>query len=266
MYDPTRYNPAARFTGLSKLYTTGRPSYPTAAINHIVNRCQLTNDNTIVDVGCGTGISTRVLASMCQLRLCIIGIDPNEDMLCEANQIATDRSEKALNTSICYRKGSAEHTGLEPEIADAVICAQSFHWFNPNNSLQEFHRILKPTGHVVLMWNERCESDFFTMEYGKLMTEFGDTTCYEVKRAESADVLFETDLFADATVSRFENEQRLDRDKLMARVFSTSYAPRAGTDDGARLLSKLDELFSHTQVNGQVTMRYQCSVYSAAKI
>ncbi|MFX9276808.1 methyltransferase domain-containing protein, partial [Acinetobacter baumannii] len=40
---------------------------------------------------------------------------------------------------------------------DAVICAQSFHWLDNMETLTEIHRILKPQGHLGLVWNQRDE-------------------------------------------------------------------------------------------------------------
>ena len=57
-----------------------------------------------------------------------------------------------------YREGRAEATGLPTAYADVVLSAQAFHWFEPVATLREFHRILKPDGWAILMWNERDDA------------------------------------------------------------------------------------------------------------
>jgi SAM-dependent methyltransferase len=42
---------------------------------------------------------------------------------------------------------------VEDQWADAVVVAQAFHWFSNIESLREIHRVLKPTGKLVLTWN-----------------------------------------------------------------------------------------------------------------
>ncbi len=36
-----------------------------------------------------------------------------------------------------------------------VLSAQAFHWFANMDSLKEIHRVLKPQGHLGLVWNQR---------------------------------------------------------------------------------------------------------------
>ena len=35
---------------------------------------------------------------------------------------------------------------LQNESVDAIVCAQSFHWFSNIETLTEMHRVLKPSG------------------------------------------------------------------------------------------------------------------------
>lgn len=44
---------------------------------------------------------------------------------------------------------------LPDESVDAVVCAQSFHWFAMPQALAEIQRILKPGGKLGLVWNMR---------------------------------------------------------------------------------------------------------------
>ncbi len=257
MYDPSFYNPAGRFTGLSLLYKSGRPSYPQAAIQYILQECDLTSGKVLADIGCGTGISTRLFAEQ---QLHVIGVDPNQDMLTEARN--TPHEDSSL---ISYLIGTAESTSVEDSFCDAVLCAQAFHWFHKEKALAEFHRILKPQGKVVLMWNERREDDRFTAEYGDIMRAFADATLVEVQRGEAGNALFQTEVFSEAAVKTFTNEQVLDSAGLIARAFSTSYAPGQRTVNGARLTEALNELFGRMNEDGVVIMRYTCSVYTACK-
>ncbi|MBK9289054.1 MAG: class I SAM-dependent methyltransferase [Flavobacteriales bacterium] len=66
---------------------------------------QAPSPGLIVDLGCGTGISTRLFASTGHP---VIGIDPNADML------ATARAEGAQD----YRVGTSEQSGLPDACAD----------------------------------------------------------------------------------------------------------------------------------------------------
>ena len=66
-------NPQNRFTDRVEDYVKYRPSYPTAAIDKILENFTL--PITAADIGAVTGISSRLLATRC---VKVIAIEPNE--------------------------------------------------------------------------------------------------------------------------------------------------------------------------------------------
>ncbi|EGJ28726.1 methylase involved in ubiquinone/menaquinone biosynthesis [Moorena producens 3L] len=64
------------------------------------------------------------------------------------------------------RDGTAQQTNLPDASIDLVACFQSFHWFDPEPTLLEFRRILKPTGQLAVVWNDRNRQDDFTKKIG----------------------------------------------------------------------------------------------------
>ena len=125
---------ADRFSGFAGLYENTRPSVPEMACNILIDYLGK-NPDTIVDLGCGTGLSTVVWEVKCEQ---VIGLEPNEDMLAEA------RSKE--NRHISFIKAFSDHTTLPDVTADITVCSQSFHWMEPNTTLSEVNRILKPGG------------------------------------------------------------------------------------------------------------------------
>ncbi len=67
-----------RFTGLANIYGQARPNYPPELLRWCLEQA---STRLIVDLGCGTGISTRLFDTTGQP---VIGIDPNADMLTTA--------------------------------------------------------------------------------------------------------------------------------------------------------------------------------------
>src|SRR5215510_14639686 len=62
-----------------------------------------------------------------------------------------------LHSGAEAKQGSAERIPLADASVDAVVCAQSFHWFANVNALSEIRRILKTGGVLGLIWNVRDE-------------------------------------------------------------------------------------------------------------
>jgi len=133
------------FTGLARDYATFRPGYAPQVATAILG--YLERDSASVDaadVGAGTGIWTRILAA--RGLHSVIAVEPNDDMLAQGIAASCD-------TSVTWRKGSAEATGLPNGSVDLVTMAASFHWADFDKACDEFHRILRPRGLFVALWN-----------------------------------------------------------------------------------------------------------------
>lgn len=129
-------NNTNRFDGFADLYDSARPACPQFVID-ILPRYLNRHPETVVDIGCGTGLSTLIWAGTADR---IIGIEPNEDMITRA----LDNGRHFRN--IEFIRAFSDHTGLCSGIADIITCSQSFHWMEPESTMREINRLLKPGG------------------------------------------------------------------------------------------------------------------------
>ena len=90
----------------------------------------------VVDLGSGTGLSTRFWALHAQS---IIGVEPVAEMI-EVAVAATD------SPNVSYVVASAHATGLLDGCADIVTCSQSLYWMEPEPTFAEIARILRQGG------------------------------------------------------------------------------------------------------------------------
>ena len=125
---------AGRFLGFADIYEQARPVMPIYPVN-IIKKYLGGKPDKVVDLGCGTGLSTLIWENHCNQ---VIGIDPNEEMLSVARKKETG--------SVSFRQAFSHETGIADDFADVVMCAQSFHWMEPTQTLVEINRILKPNG------------------------------------------------------------------------------------------------------------------------
>ncbi|GGO03371.1 class I SAM-dependent methyltransferase [Saccharibacillus kuerlensis] len=139
MLEHVRKNNVERFTGFGELYDRNRPSAPKEVVRILKTYLEGT-PRTVVDVGCGTGLSTFLWLDLAER---IIGIEPSGDM----RKIAEEKWRAAGSPSnLEFREGYSDHLELEDGSADLITCSQSFHWMNPQPSLAEFARVLRPGG------------------------------------------------------------------------------------------------------------------------
>lgn len=125
---------ADRFLGFADTYEEARPQMPLYTIE-VIQKYLGRKPNTVVDIGCGTGLSTSIWENQCAKA---IGVEPSKDMLSVAL--------KKQTANISFIKAFSHETGLPDCFADAVVCSQSFHWMEPQQTLAEVNRILKPNG------------------------------------------------------------------------------------------------------------------------
>lgn len=125
---------ADRFRGFADAYDDARPRMPLYPVE-VAERWLGHSPRTVVDLGCGTGLSLLAWQGRAET---VIGVEPSGDMLTCA------KAKKLANTTLIQK--FAHDTGLPEQTADVVVCSQSFHWMEPNATLREVGRILKPGG------------------------------------------------------------------------------------------------------------------------
>ena len=102
----------------------------------------------ILDVACGTGALTRVVAKSIGPNGRVVGLDLSPEMLAEARKITFDPSNVA---PIEWREGDASAIPFDSETFDIVFCNFGLMFF-PDRvaALKEMHRVLKKDGRLAL--------------------------------------------------------------------------------------------------------------------
>lgn len=228
-------DPTERFSNRAAAYARARPSYPSATMALLRDHHGLRPDAVVADVGAGTGIFTRLLLDAGAR---VFAVEPNADMRREA--------ERAFHgeprfTAVDAR---AEATTLESRSVDLLVAAQAFHWFDVEMARIEHARILRPGAHAALIWNDRdLAGNAFLRDYERILTEH--CPGYPVLQGK-ADTPEKFDAYfgkGSWTKHGVPNSQRLDREGLVERVMSSSYAPSAGSDGHAALVAALEAAF-----------------------
>ena len=125
-----------RFNGIADVYDDNRPRPPSILLDLLPMYARAQPPRLVVDIGSGTGLSTRFWTSHATE---VIGIEPNDDM----RALARSRTQ-APNVS--FRKGDSTNTGLPDACADIVTVSQALHWMDPEPTFTEVTRILRTGG------------------------------------------------------------------------------------------------------------------------
>jgi SAM-dependent methyltransferase len=147
-----------RFGRISAAYDAARREFPSETVAYVI-RHLAGNSPFVLDLACGTGISTRQLAAG---GVEVIGCDIDPLML----RYAVVRSGAGGRFVI----GRAEGIPFKDGAFDAVTCFCGYHWFDPARALPEMARVLRSDGRIAIA--NMTGRDCFYDDYRGLVARF----------------------------------------------------------------------------------------------
>jgi len=231
-----------RYAASADHYQRHRPSYPAALIDWVLATTGRRVPARVADVGCGTGIATRLFA---ERGFDTVGIDPSREMLAYAHRAGRAR----------YICAEAAATSLATASIDLVVAAQCFHWFDLAPTLHEFRRIIRPGGWGVAFWNLRASTPVMD-EYDRLLRTYSSEYGVLARQEAAPAALRAAPGIREWREAVFDNAQTLDRAGLFGRAFSSSCVQH-GVQDKSAFERALSHLFERAQRDGRIELRYR---------
>ena len=228
-----RIRDAARgFDANADAYEAARPSYPAEAVAHVVGHGGIGPGRRVLDLAAGTGKLTRLLVTTGAE---VVAVEPVAAM--------RDRLVASL-PGVEVHDGTAEALPLSDSAFDAVTVAQAFHWFDPGVALAEIARVLRPGGHLFLVWNTRDRSHDWVRQFGDLLVDGPDAerpydSYYDV---DYAAVVAEAGGFTPVELWAHDWLQPCDPELLVARAESVSVVGSLPPADKQRVLDRVRHL------------------------
>jgi len=243
----------SRFSDRVEHYIKYRPGYPRKELLVLLEKeIRLTPKMNIADIGSGTGISARIFLENGNT---VYGIEPNEPM----RKAAEGWLHEFPNFHSLH--GSSEATNLPPHSIDLIVCAQAFHWFNPQLTKAEFLRIAHPDAYLCLIWNDRKRDAPFQQDYESLIQQFA----FDYNEISHRNITSERiqDFFAPAEFKEviLYNEQIFDLESLIGRIISSSYMPNRNSPEYNAMEKAIIALFEKHEKKGEVVFAYDTLVY-----
>ena len=237
-------------------YEKGRPDYPPEVDGWLRGDLALRKGKTALDLGSGTG---KFLPHLRRTEATVIAVEPVAAMLVQLLD---------GNLGIEAKQGSAEHIPLADVSVDAVVCAQSFHWFASPQALNEIRRVLKVGGVLGLVWNIRDESVKWVAELRPIFDAYqGDAPRFHTQQWRK---VFPAAGFAPLSETRFlHGHTGSPENVIIDRVLSTSFIAALPAAQRIRVAAQVRQLIASTPDladKSEVTMPYVTAAYSCQKL
>jgi len=130
------------YAGAAEFYARGRLAYPRELADRLTEVMGLDGSGRLLDVGCGPGSLTLLLAGSFEQA---VGIDADGDMVREAARLAA----AAGVSNVLWRQMYAEDLPGDLGSFRVVSFAQSFHWMDQHTVAKAVHAMLVAGGACV---------------------------------------------------------------------------------------------------------------------
>lgn len=241
------------YANVGSLYEKGRPEYAVDAVAYLLQRLGVArSDKTVIDLAAGTGKFTRALINAGITPIPVESVEHMRDTLRERVGI------EAVD-------GTAESMPFDEATADAVVCAQAFHWFDGPAALREIHRVLKPMGGLGLVWNGQDRSigwvDAIWVEVDARRDDTPSAWSYEWR-----DAFTDEAGFSPLISTTFRHEHPTDRDGLVARVTSISFIQRLPEAEREVLAAHVHRVCDEAGLPEHFVLPYNCHLHWCRRI
>jgi SAM-dependent methyltransferase len=250
------HSAADGYSAAAAHYEKGRPQYPPEVDAWLRDDLALGKGKIALDLGSGTG---KFLPYLRRTEATVVAIEPVAAMLLELLD---------GHPGIEAKQGTAEDIPLADGSVDAVLCAQSFHWFATAEALNEIRRVLKVGGVLGLVWNIRDESLEWVASLRNIFDAYqGDAPRFHTQKWRK---VFPAAGFTPLSETRFlHGHTGPPQHVIIDRVLSTSFIAALPAAERMRITEQVGQLIASTPElagKSEVTMPYVTAAYRCQKL
>jgi ubiquinone/menaquinone biosynthesis C-methylase UbiE len=222
---------ASPFAGTAPYYDRFRAPYAPAAIDFIVERCNLRNDARALDLGCGPGtIAIPLSYTVAE----VVAVDPDPDMIAEGRRLAASRGRQ----NIQWLRSRAEDISLGAARFRVATIGQAFHWMDRDEVLRKLAVFIADGGGLTLVNpGKRRPQESWEPVADLIVSQFlGPRTRHpksNPQEPENEPALVRSEYFSNFTAHEFPSTITRDINSIVGCVYSTSSSARPLFGDNA---------------------------------
>lgn len=228
-------------------YAKYRLPYSTAASKFIIDAANV-SQGIVADIGAGTGLLTKHFVGNVKK---IFAIEPDFEMRHLAQDLIGKRQD------LEYIDGIAENTKLLDHSIDLIVAANAYHRFQPESTIKEFKRILKPNGMLAIFSYQ--DDDHFLRDTMRVCNVDQYNKRLAATRHQEPVQYF----YGDSTPSRYLFKQEINEtwDEYWGAVISGMEAPDEIDAWFVSFQKAHKQRFNDMASNGVITVPYSTEVW-----
>jgi len=216
-------------------YDRGRPPYDERAVALLRDGLGLSSGAPVLELGAGTGQLSRALLAA---GLDVTAVEPLAHM--RALLSRTVGGDRVL-------EGVAEDIPVRDGAVDAVLAADSFHWFDETRAMPEIRRVLRPGGGVAILRSISTLDAAWSEELWRIVhAERPDHPAFAERGAAAA--LEDDPAFGDVVEASLSTEWVIDRDGILAFLSSISWVGALAEGPRTQLLRLAADVLDRNEV------------------
>lgn len=255
-------------------YNRGRPDYPVEAVVYIDSlldtalsaNARVGEAADIIELGSGTGKFTQSFISHTERPW----LQLDHYVATEPSEAFRENLARGIPGIVCLG-GTGEQIPRPELSADAVIVAQAFHWMDNDRTLQEVHRVLRPSCPLIMVWNTDMTSGIVD-EIDRLVLDAYYTPDIPRYKKGGWERCFQGEigsrLFAPLQYMRFHRDRHMTEEQILDRVLSVSVVAVLEERQQAEIRERVSQIIRSHQTNEQGLYTVPCAtdVFFALKI
>jgi ubiquinone/menaquinone biosynthesis C-methylase UbiE len=234
-------------------YLAYRPRFPREILGFLRGHEALPEDAVVADVGAGTGMLAEIFLEAGHR---VIAVEPNGEMLEACRELAAQ--ERALEVV----QGSAESTRLPDASVDLIAVGRAMHWLDWPRAHQEFQRILRPDGWLLVATNGHRDSGAaVSNRLSEILRKWRTDSAEADTRRDFKQRLHE---FLDTSSQQrttLHHSMTVDFATLLGYAESLSAIPRLGEGGYDGMVAELRAVFEEYQRDGKLVTPLVCNLH-----
>jgi ubiquinone/menaquinone biosynthesis C-methylase UbiE len=120
-----------------------------------LRRMHVRTGDRVLDLGCGSGWATGLLAKLAGDSGSVVGLDISDEMVRQAMETSNELK------NVRYAQGSAEKIPGEENSFDKVLSVESFYYYtDQDRALDELFRVMAPGGRLFILINLYRDNEY----------------------------------------------------------------------------------------------------------